>query len=92
MVHRKRQMKVLFVSSGKGGDVGYVVRNQGESLARQGIDIEYFTVTPGLAGYVKSIFRLKKNIRETKYDYAPWSTWWRRSGSFPDRNSTLPMT
>jgi teichuronic acid biosynthesis glycosyltransferase TuaC len=61
-------MKVLFVSSGKGGDVGYVVRNQGESLARQGIDIEYFTVTPGLAGYVKSIFRLKKNIRETKYD------------------------
>jgi teichuronic acid biosynthesis glycosyltransferase TuaC len=61
-------MKVLFVSSGKSGDIGYVVRNQGESLVRQGIDIKYFTVTPGLAGYVKSIFRLKKIVRETQYD------------------------
>jgi teichuronic acid biosynthesis glycosyltransferase TuaC len=61
-------MKVLFVSSGKSGDVGYVVRNQGESLIRYGVEVEYFTITPGLAGYIRSVGRIRQTIREGGYD------------------------
>ena len=68
MVSQGRKMKVLFVSSGRTGDVGHVVKNQGESLARQGIEIEYFTITPGFVGYVKAIFRIKQAVRNGNYD------------------------
>ena len=61
-------MKVLFVSSGKSGDVGYVVRNQGESLIRYGIDIEYFTIMPGFIGYLKAIPLIRSQVRNRSYD------------------------
>jgi len=57
-------MKVLFVSSGRQGDVGYVVRNQGESLIRHGIDVTYFTVGPGITGYIKAIPKLRREYRD----------------------------
>ena len=61
-------MRVLFVSSGKSGDVGHVVKNQGESLARRGIEIEYFTITPGIKGYLKAIPKLSATARQGRYD------------------------
>ncbi len=51
----QRKMKVLFISSGKSGDVGHVVKNQGESLSRFGIEIEYFTINSGFSGYIRAI-------------------------------------
>jgi len=61
-------MKVLFVSSGRTGDVGYVVKNQGESLSRHGIEIEYFTITPGFRGYCRAIPRIHRAVRHGSYD------------------------
>lgn len=63
-------MKVLFISSGKSGDVGHVVKNQGESLARFGIEIEYFTIKSGFWGYIRSIPRIRRVMKQGGYDLA----------------------
>ena len=61
-------MKVLFVSSGKSGDVGHVVKNQGESLVRHGIEIEYLTIKSGLLEYLKAIPHINRRVRKGGYD------------------------
>lgn len=63
-------MKILFISSGKSGSVGEVVRNQGESLKSAGIEIEYYLIKPGLFGYLKAIPKLKKKYNTGNYDIA----------------------
>lgn len=68
MVSEGRKLKVLFVSSGRMGDVGYVVRNQGESLIRIGIDIDYLTISPGLRGYIGAVSRIRRKVRTGGYD------------------------
>jgi len=46
-------MKVLFVSSGNSkAGISQIVRSQGESLKRAGIDLDYFTIVgKGTKGY-----------------------------------------
>ncbi len=61
-------MKVLFISSGRSGRVGDVVRNQGESLKAIGIEIDYFLINPGFWGYMKAINKLRTKIEKGKYD------------------------
>ena len=62
-------MKVLFISSGRQGDVNPIVRNQGESLRRAGVELEYFVVSGrGWKSYVKSIKPLRRKVREGGYD------------------------
>jgi len=61
-------MKVLFVSSGKAGDVGHVVRNQGESLKRAGAEIDYLIINPGISGYIRAIPKIRKAYSEGGYD------------------------
>jgi len=61
-------MKVLFVSSGKAGDVGHVVRNQGESLRAAGVEIDYLTIRPGIAGYIRAIPIIRRTFRKGGYD------------------------
>jgi len=63
-------MKVLFVSSGNSRTgISPIVRNQGESLRKNGIDLEYFLIVgKGLKGYYKNILHLKKFIRKNSYD------------------------
>jgi glycosyltransferase involved in cell wall biosynthesis len=61
-------MKVLFISSGKSGDVGHVVKNQGESLARVGIEIEYFTINSGFWGYIRAIPCIRRVLKQGRYD------------------------
>lgn len=61
-------MKVLFVSSAKTGEVGHVVRNQGESLQKAGVEIDYLIIGPGVFGYIRAIFRIKRAFREGRYD------------------------
>jgi teichuronic acid biosynthesis glycosyltransferase TuaC len=63
-------MKVLFVSSGnlKTG-ISPIVRSQGESLKRNGIDLDYFTIVgKGATGYIKNIARLRKFLENKNYD------------------------
>lgn len=62
-------MKVLFVSSGKQGDIGYIVKNQGESLKRAGIEIDYFIIKGnGYLGYLKNIQKIRRAYKKKKYD------------------------
>ena len=63
-------MKVLFISSGRNGNVSVIVRNQGESLKAEGIEIDYFLVKPGLSGYISSIPKIRRTFRKGKYDLA----------------------
>ncbi|HQJ21492.1 MAG TPA: glycosyltransferase family 4 protein [Bacteroidales bacterium] len=63
-------MKILFISSGRSGHVGSVVRNQGESLKKSGIEVEYFLIKSGFLGYFISIFELRKIIKKNNYDLA----------------------
>ena len=60
-------MKVLFVCSGKNKNASPLIKNQGDSFAGFGISIDYFLITPGLKGYVSSIFKLKKKLRQENY-------------------------
>lgn len=61
-------MKVLFISSGKSGSVSYVVRNQGESLEAAGIRIDYFTIKPGLFGYLSAIPSIRRIYKNGGFD------------------------
>jgi len=61
-------MKVLFVSSGRAGDVGHVVKNQGESLKKVGTEVEYLTIKPGIIGYLKAVGRIRGACRRNSYD------------------------
>ena len=63
-------MKVLFVSSGNSKDgISSIIKNQGESLEREGIKITYFTIKgKGLIGYLKNVKVLRGFIKENNFD------------------------
>jgi len=63
-------MKVLFVSSGNSEfGISPIVKNQGESLKQNGIDLYYFTIKgKGINGYLKNIPILKKYLKTHHYD------------------------
>ena len=62
-------MKVLFVSSGRQGDANPIIKNQGESLRRAGVDLEYFVVNGrGWKSYAKSIKPLRGKIKAEGFD------------------------
>lgn len=63
-------MKVLFVSSGnKKNGISPFVYNQGESLKKQNINLEYFTINDkGLKGYLRHLIPLRKKIKSEIYD------------------------
>lgn len=63
-------MKIIFVSSGntKGG-ISPIVKNQGESIKEEGVEIDFFTIDgKGIKGYLKSIFRLREYLKNSNYD------------------------
>lgn len=62
-------MRVLFVSSGRQGKVNPIIQNQGESLLRAGVEVDFFMVSGrGWRSYVKAIKPLRKRIKEGHYD------------------------
>ena len=62
-------MKVLFVSSGHKGFINPIIKNQGESLIRAGVELDYYMVKGrGWKSYVKNIKPLRKQIKEGGYD------------------------
>ena len=64
----KERMKVLFISSGRAGRPGDVVKNQGDSLIKSGVDIEYFLIEPGFWGYLIAIHKLRIKYNVGQYD------------------------
>lgn len=63
-------MNVLFVSSGNSRyDIVPFVKSQGESLMKEGIKLDYFTIKgKGINGYLKNIKPLRQYLKENKYD------------------------
>lgn len=61
-------MKVLFVASGRAGRPGDVVKNQGDSLIKAGINIDYFLIKPGFWGYLNAIHKLRIKFNGGRYD------------------------
>lgn len=63
-------MKVLFISSGNSKDgISPIIKTQGESLRKVGIEIDYFPINgKGLSSYVKHIFFLRRHLKENDYD------------------------
>ncbi|MCD4747650.1 MAG: glycosyltransferase family 4 protein [Bacteroidales bacterium] len=63
-------MKVLFVCSNNLiNDINPIIKSQGQSLIKQGIDVKYYSIVgKGLKGYLKNIIPLKKEINKNNYD------------------------
>ena len=62
-------MRILFVSSGRKGFVNPIIRNQGESLRRAGVDVDFYMVNSrGIKGYLNNIKPLRKQILSGNYD------------------------
>jgi glycosyltransferase involved in cell wall biosynthesis len=64
-------MKVLFVCSGncKDFDIIPFIKEQGESLKREGVMVDYYPVIgKGLLGYIKAGLRLRKYLSKNHYD------------------------
>ena len=63
-------MKVLFVSSGNSKwGITPIVRAQGESLKKQGVELEFFPIQgKGVLGYLRNLPLLKRRLSEFKPD------------------------
>ena len=63
-------MKVLFVSSGNSiNGISPIIKNQGESLIRQGVDLTYFIIKgKGIKGYLKNIKPLRELNKGNNFD------------------------
>ncbi|MFN5209099.1 MAG: glycosyltransferase family 4 protein [Bacteroidota bacterium] len=62
-------MKVLFVSSGnKKNGINPIVFRQGESLEKEGLNMEYFYIAgKGLPGYLRNIFTLRNLLNKGNF-------------------------
>jgi len=63
-------LRVLFVSSGNSkAGISPIVKAQGESLQREDIDLDYFTIKgKGVRGYLKNILELRELLKKRE-DY-----------------------
>ena len=63
-------MQILFISSSrKGKGISPFILNQGESIKKNNIQIDYFLISgSGITNYFKSIFDIRKKLKEKKYD------------------------
>lgn len=70
LVEELFNMKVLFVCSGNKKDIiSPIVFNQGESIKKRGIDLDYYPIIgKGLRGYLNHIIPLRKKIKKGNYD------------------------
>jgi len=63
-------MKILFISSGNKKDgISPIILNQGESLKKVNISIEFYTIKgKGLKGYIRAISTLRTYLKTHNYD------------------------
>jgi glycosyltransferase involved in cell wall biosynthesis len=63
-------MRILFISSGNSANgISPIVLSQGESLVNKENIVEYYTIKgKGFWGYAKNISRLKRYLKNNKYD------------------------
>jgi hypothetical protein len=63
-------LKILFVSREKQiFGVSPITKNQGESLIKKGIFVEFYTIKgKGIFGYIKNIYKLRNHIKKKTCD------------------------
>jgi glycosyltransferase involved in cell wall biosynthesis len=64
-------MKVLFICSGnnKSFELAPFIRQQGESLKKQGVEVDYFPIVgKGFLGYLKAAMKLRRYLKTSRYD------------------------
>jgi len=62
-------MNVLFVSRSKSGNVSPIVKAQGNSLIKAGINVTYYSIDgKGVYGYLKHVLKLHTYLRQNKID------------------------
>lgn len=62
-------MKVLFVCSGNRVGVSPIIRNQGDSICAQGVDVVYYTIKgKGIGGYLKNVRPIRRYLKQNKFD------------------------
>ena len=63
------EMKVLFVGSGNHGKISPILKSQGDSLASDGAEIDYFLIKgKGLKGYLRQMKPLKRYVKKNHFD------------------------
>ena len=63
------KMKVLFVGSGNHGKISPILKSQGDSLASDGAEIDYFLIKgKGLKGYLRQMKPLKRYVKKNRFD------------------------
>ena len=61
-------MRILFISRSKAGSPSIIVFNQGESLKKAGVDLDYFLIEGrSIKGYLKAILTLRRIRKSTDY-------------------------
>ncbi len=69
-------MKILFVSSGNGGEVAPFVKQQSEWLIKSGVEIEHFLIKGrGVKGYLNNLTLLKQKLQNSKFDFIHAHFW-----------------
>jgi glycosyltransferase involved in cell wall biosynthesis len=65
-----KSIRVLFISSGNSKiGISSIIKAQGESLRKQGVDLTYFTIKgKGIKGYLKNIKPLRIFLKENDFD------------------------
>ena len=62
-------MRILIIASGNSSQISPFVKEQAESLVKQGLSVEFFLIKgKGLFGYLRNYFLLLKKIRYKEYD------------------------
>ena len=62
-------MRILIIASGNSSHISPFVKEQAESLIKQGLSVDFFLIKgKGLFGYLKNYFLLMKKIRNKEYD------------------------
>jgi len=62
-------MTILFISIGNSGNISPIVKAQGESLRKFGVEVDYFAIQgKGASGYAKNVLKLRKQLRTNNYD------------------------
>lgn len=84
-------MKILFLSgSASNGTFNTLAKRQGESIARNGVNVKYYTIAgKGWIGYLKEVSLLRKYLKSHRYDliHAHYSF----SGFLATLSSNLPI-
>ena len=62
-------MKVLFVGSGNHATISPIIKAQGDSLVKAGVEVDYFLIKgKGIKGYLKQVLPLRKYWKEHHFD------------------------